>query len=187
MPYAGALGKDGFWDMYASSSHNPLLHFLELLWTKITYKHGISTNLFDDDFEIKELFRYLAAKPKSVDGNNGWEFRYVDLPNNLDTSPFFFEWEPHKISKEEFILLTLLCEDDSINTDDDFFKDLIQKSNINEATFLEELNNKKLVYKDDENNLRLLTDECLVGTKNGDFYAGENRDGKMMKWLVKND
>jgi hypothetical protein len=185
MPYAGFLDDNGFWEVYISSNHNPLLHFLELLWTKLSYKHGISSELFGDDLTMEGFFRFLGAKPRKQDEMIGWEFRYVELPSDLDTTPFFFDWEPTELSEHEFLLINWLCNGESMNTKSDIFKDLLKKAGTNEIAFLYQFKNKQLVYKDEGNNLQLLTDECITGIKNGKFYAGENKDGKMMKWLFK--
>lgn len=91
MPYVSPLDDTGFWDVYVSSNHNPLLHFLELLWTKLSYKYGISSDLFGDDFMMEGVFRYIGAKPRRGNESIGWEFRYVGLPEDLDVSPFFYE------------------------------------------------------------------------------------------------
>lgn len=183
MPYVGPLNEDGFWEMFVSSTHNPLLHFLELLWTKLSYKYGISSDFFGDELSIEGFFRYIGAKPLKDKGTIGWEFRYIELPNDLDTTPFFFEWEPFELTKQEFLLVSWLCSGESMNTKSDIFKDLLKEAGTDEEKFLKELKNKRLLYKDEKDNLVLLTDECITGIKNGKYYAGENKDGKMMRWL----
>ena len=185
MPYISTLEEDGFWEVYASSSHNPLLHFLELLWTKLSYKYGISSEFFGEEFMMEGFFRYLGAKPKKEKESTGWEFRYVELPKDLDTSPYFFEWEPHELTLHEFTLVSWLCNGESMNSKSDSFVDLIKQTGTDEDSFIKDLNNKKLVYKDEDNNLFLLTDECVTGIKNGKYYAGENKDGKMTRFLLK--
>jgi hypothetical protein len=185
MPYVSQLDDSGFWEVYASSSHNPLLHFLELLWTKLSYKHGISSDLFGDDLIMEGLFKYLGAKPRKEKSLIGWEFRYVDLPEDLDTTPYFYEWEPYELTEQEFLLVNWLCNGESMNTKSNIFKDLLKKAGMDEDSFIKELNKKRLVNKDEDDNLILLTDNCVTGIKNGKYYAGENRDGKMMRWLLK--
>ncbi|MFF1366799.1 DUF6602 domain-containing protein [Bacillus thuringiensis] len=185
MPYVSPLDDSGFWEVYTSSSHNPLLHFLELLWTKLSYKYGISSDLFGEEFKMEGLIRYIGAKPRKENDLTGWELRYVELPKDFDVSPFFYEWEPYELTQSEFLLVNWLCEGESINTKSDIFIDLIKRARTDEDSFIKELNNKKLVYKDEENNLLLLTDECITGIKHGNYYAGENKDGKMMRWLLK--
>jgi len=115
----------------------------------------------------------------------GWEMRYVNLPKDLDVSPFFYEWEPYELTLHEFLLVDRLCNGVTINTKSDNFTELLKLAETDEDSFIQELNNKKLIYKDEESNLLLLTDECIAGIKNGKYYAGENKDGKMMRWLVK--
>lgn len=72
-----------------------------------------------------------------------------------------------------------------MNAESDIFKSLLKEVGTDEDSFIKELNNKKLVYKDEESNLFLLTDECITGIKNDKYYAGENKDGKMRKWFNK--
>lgn len=81
----------------------------------------------------------------------------------------------------------MLCNEEKINTKSEIFKQLIQEAGIDEHSFIKGLNSKKLVYKNEINNLVLLTDECIAGIKNGNYYVGENRNGKMIRWLLKKD
>lgn len=62
---------------------------------------------------------------------------------------------------------------------------LAKLHNLNEDEILSSLKAKRLVYKDNDKNLRLLTVQCENVTKDGKFYAGENKDAKMQKWAVK--
>jgi len=133
------------------------------------------------------LFRYVAAKPEIRDGVTGWEFRYVELPDDFDTSPYFYNWEPHELSEAEFILVNWLCNGELMDTKSNMFEDLLEIAGVDEDSFIRDLRGKKLVYKDEEDNLNLLTDECVAGIKHGRYYAGEYKHGKMMRWLLQRD
>lgn len=184
IPYQANIDSNNFWNVYASSSQNPLLHFLEMLWTKLSYKHRIPPQqIFGEDLEIEGLLRYMLCKPIESEGNIGWEYRVIDLPKDFDGEPRFIQWEPEELNEVEHYLMVLLCNGEIINTEDELFVNLFKRHNLCADKFIEKLNIKKLVFKDKDNNLQLLTDECLVGIINGKYYAGENKNGKMDRWL----
>ncbi|MGN7043354.1 DUF6602 domain-containing protein [Bacillus safensis] len=187
IPYAPYVDEDGYWECYTSSNHNPLLHFLEMLWTKLSYKHGISSDIFGEDLEIEGHYRFLKSRPILRDNKIGWELAYTELPDDieLEEKAIFIDWEPAELSDSENLLVTWLCNGNSMNTNSEIFKNLIQQYNLDELEFLAGLKAKKLIYKDPNNELKLLTDECLVVIKGGKIYAGENRDGRMQRWIFK--
>ncbi|SDJ77155.1 DUF6602 domain-containing protein [Sediminibacillus albus] len=185
IPYRAPLDKNGYWDVYVSSVHNPLLHLLEMLWTRLSYRHGITSDIFGEDLEIEGLFAYLRCKPLKKEEKIGWEFVSLELPKDLEIEPFYIQWEPQELNEAEHLLITWLCQGEKMNTKSDIFEDLLQRYALEEKVFLKELQDKKLVFEDSNNDLQLLTDECLVVIKDGKFYAGENKDGKMERWLLK--
>ncbi|GGD12821.1 DUF6602 domain-containing protein [Pontibacillus salipaludis] len=185
IPYNTVMGEDGYWDICTSSVHNPLLHFLEMLWTKLSYKHGITSDIFGEDLDIEGLYRYLRCRAIERKGYKGWEYKYIEVPEDLEIEPFYKSWEPHELNEAEHLLVTWLCNGEVMNTNSGMFEDILQRYNLDEHELLKGLKEKKLVYKDDNNNLELLTDECAVIIKDGKLYAGENRDGKMVKWSLR--
>ncbi|MEV9651271.1 DUF6602 domain-containing protein [Bacillus aerius] len=187
IPYAPTIDEKGYWDCYTSSNNNPLFHFLEMLWTRLSYKHGISSDIFGEDLEIEGHYRFLKTRPISWNGKTGWEFEYLELPNDfeLEEEPMYIDWQPAELSEPEHLIIVWLCNDNTINTNSEIFKKLIQQYNLDESDFLAELKDKKLIFKDSNNELKLLTDECIAVIKDGKFYAGENRDGRMNRWMLK--
>ncbi|WP_332275280.1 DUF6602 domain-containing protein [Bacillus velezensis] len=186
IPYHPYVDENGYWECYTSSNHNPLFHFLEMLWTKLSYKHGISSDIFGEDLKIEGHVRFLRSRPISRDGKIGWEFAYAELPDDFEVEGTLFkDWEPAELSGAEHLLMVWLCNEESINTNSEVFQNLLHQHNLDELEFLAGLKAKKLVYKDRNNELKLLTDECLVVCAAGKFYAGENRDRRMNRWLRK--
>lgn len=186
IPYQPHVDEEGFWNIYVSSSHNPLFHLLEMLWTKLSYKHGIPSDIFGEDLHIEGHSRFLKGRPLIKEGKTAWEFTSIKVPDNLvNEGSVFMDWEPAELSGAEHLLMVWLCNEESINTNSEVFQNLLQQHNLDELEFLGGLKAKKLVYKDPNNELKLLTDECLVVIKAGKFYAGENRDGRMNRWLWK--
>lgn len=185
IPYSGELEDDDYWAFYVSSNHNPLNHLLEMIWTKLSYKHEISSNIFGDDLEIEGLFRFLDAKPLEKDTRIGWEYRYTELPNDLDITPVFTEWQPHELLKQEYVLIEWLASGNRMNTKSKDFLNILRECKTDEDSFLKKMRTMNLIYKDKEDNLNLLTDDCVTIIKDEKFYAGENKDGKMIAWIFK--
>lgn len=186
MPYVGNINENGFWDVYASSSHNPLLHLLELLWTRLTYRYNISTDIFGEDLEAEVLHRYISARPKKVDNQTGWEYNYhyveeKALRERMDK----YEWMPAELDDQEYMIVNWLCNGETLNVDEDFFVDWLKKEKRDVDDIIASLREKGLAYLNDKREIELLTDECRVVLYGGKAYAAEDKSGRLTRWVLK--
>lgn len=189
MPMGIPLSTDEefYFHILTSSTGNPMYHLLELVWTRLSYRFGISSDIFDDNFVTETTHPFIACKEIKIDNKNwGWEFWYHNLSKKLLSEPLpTVEWKPIEIDKQKYTLLYVLGQKGIIQIENDTnFKQFIKDENIDQEKFLNELIESRLVYMD-EGKLGLLVDELLMVYLNGKVYAGENKSGEMTSYFGK--
>jgi hypothetical protein len=185
MPYSVVFDHDGGFVWMASYRHNPITVLLELLWTKLTYHYNISSYIFGEDVFLEGLAPLLLAK--MVDGkNNGWHYTCMALNQTQleDIDKMYNKpWQPEVLTKEEYIIMQWLCEND-MPTSIKFFEKYMPadkvESNIN--TLIE----KRLIYKGGDN-VQLITKQCIVAIDpEYGYVAADDFDGRFSNWLFRN-
>lgn len=177
-PYVVGLNTDD-WLMYASYNQKPLLLLLEIIWTKLSSIYSINSNIFGDDIVFEVPKPLLIAIPHE----NGWEYLYISLTEKeLNDIPAAMEWQPTYLSDVEFCLINKLCRGDDVFINDSEFIAFVQSNNESIDCIIEHLNNERLIYVDG-NKIKLLTEQCMCLITPDGFCAGENKDGRMTKWL----
>ena len=46
MPYGARVSRDDKWALYASYGKDPMTILLELIWTRLVYKHNLDGGVF---------------------------------------------------------------------------------------------------------------------------------------------
>jgi len=190
MPMAIPLSDNDFYfHILASSSGKPMYHLLELIWTRLSYKFWISSDIFGDDFDSEATHPFISCKEKKIDDDNwGWEFLYHPLTRKQLSLPLVpIPWAPTEIDKDKYSILNVLTQVGTvdISTDEQFLK-FINDSNLNADKIIKELSDARLVYVD-EGKMGLLVDELItVFAPDGKVYAGENKSGEMTNYFGKN-
>lgn len=186
MPYVGHLDKEEFWNFYASTTDNPLLYLLEIIWTRLSYKYNIDSSVFGEDLEFEAFHPYLAGKAKCLeDGTMGWEYKYHTIPKEyLEHEPIRFEWQPAELNEHEWFIINWLCIHGSLDTNEPGFKQWLHSGGGILETLIQSLKEKNLAYfKKDE--FKLLTDQCQVVCVKGKWYAAENKTNRLTNWVAK--
>ncbi|WP_339276844.1 DUF6602 domain-containing protein [Paenibacillus sp. FSL W8-0426] len=186
MPYIGRIDEKGYWDFYGSSIHNPLLLLLEFIWTKLSYRYNLNSNIFGEDLEFESFHPYLKGKAHRMDdGTLGWEIRYQYIKkSNLSHEPSFIEWEPAELNEVEWFVVNWLCMYCELNINKPGFRNWLDEKTVTLETMIEGLTQKNLIaFNNDQ--ITLLTDQCQVVTLNGKWYAAENKSGRLTNWINK--
>ncbi|MEA2912173.1 MAG: hypothetical protein QOJ15_4254 [Bradyrhizobium sp.] len=125
-PYCAPL-IDGKWAAVLSSSENPLRILIEMLWTKICSRFGLS--MPDDDSLIEESFSpLLFAKAVKTDQDFGWHFQVNELSKEDLAERKPLNWEPVLIDMAMAAILTLLSRNGSIELDQPEFLESLEKN-----------------------------------------------------------
>jgi hypothetical protein len=189
MPFMAPVQEENWWPFYASSSYNPTYYFLELIWTRLSYKfEQILGEIFGEDLSMEPASRFLDCRVQKLEGHQGWEYNNILISDkNLKANTEIAEWQPVEIDITQHVIISQLCENGEIalETDKDLESDVIEGGYLSLTDFLEKLKATGLVHIENKK-LKLLTDQCQCAIlPSGKFVAGENKSGRFTNWLMK--
>ncbi len=182
--------EDFYFHILMSSNGKSMYHLLELIWTRLAYKFGISAKIFGDSFALETVHPFLSCKEKQIDQDNwGWEYLYHTwTKEELSKAPVLKLWEPIEIDRQKYLILNDLLRVGTIDLhSDEQFRKFIDTEKLDAERIIQELSESHLVYVD-EGKLRLLVDQlCMVETPEGKIFAGENKCGEMASYFCKHN
>jgi hypothetical protein len=188
MPFIGPMGADNWWPFFVSSSFNPAYFFLELIWTRLSYKFGLASDIFGEDLSMEPANRFLDCKSQEFEGKRGWNYQSIVLSDiELKSHVSLIEWHPAEIDKAQHFVITKLCSDPEIDleTSNSFGDFVTEHGYSSEEEFLGKLVATGLVYIENRK-LKLLTVQCAcVFLPDGRVVAGENKSGRLTNWVNK--
>jgi hypothetical protein len=188
MPFGSPFfKKDFYWPILLTSNEKAIYNLLELIWTRLSYKFGIGSSIFGDDFQLDSFHPLLFCKEsKTGEDSWGWEYYYNEIPRELLEKPLVpKQWKPLIVTRNQFILLNLLMKIEEIDmSHDDKFKQLVKQENIDLAKTIKELEEERFIYIED-NKIKFLTDELKMVALNGKIYAGENKSRELDTFISK--
>ena len=183
-PYSAPMRSD-FWDFYASSSTNPILLILELIWTRISHEINIE-KLWGEDLELETFSYFLSGKVLKKEDVYGWVYNYHELSKEeLEKRKKVEEWEPTIVSQNQYIIFMQLCNGETVSTSDTELKSFIEEEGDDFDTFIHSLLSTGLVALN-KDKLDLTTSECqCVILPDGRFAVAENNTGRFDRWIRK--
>lgn len=188
MPFVAPVQSDNWWPFYVSSSHNPAYFFLETIWTRLSYRYELSSDIFGEDLKMEPATRFLDCRVQTLGELKGWEYNSRLISDKeLKANTEALQWQPVTLDRTQYVIIEQLCNRGEINLDSD--KDLerfvIEGNYLSLADFLSKLMATGLVYIENKK-LKLLTDQCqCVMLPDGRSVAGENKSGRLTNWVMK--
>lgn len=182
-PYSAPL-HDGKWPFYCSTPTNPLLLLLEYIWTRLAWDFDIG-GLWGEDLMIERFHSFLLATAEERDGIAiGWKYEYLDAcEDELAATRDCAEWEPTRLSAEQFVTISLMCEGRTVRFDDPDLLAYLAERGLGIDQFKQDLLQTRLVAISG-NELELITERCQCAIlSNGEFVAGEDNTGRFTRWL----
>lgn len=186
MPYVARI-EENSWPFYNSSVNKPIIHLLELIWTRLSYRYNLNPDIFGDDLENEGLNRFLSCNFVNVEGRQGWNYHYDSFKKGTFDQPIPSEdWEPVKLSIEQHHVIAYLCKYNFLRlTKINWCLSAIGKQ-LEPDLFVSNLIKTGLVYVDSHKELRLLTDNCRCLAYPGiGFIAADDKTGKFTRWVEK--
>lgn len=185
IPFAYPITDNNLWKVYASSNYNPVYFFLEIIWTKLHFMFGISSEIFGEDMRVDSVHNFLDCEPVKIERDDvlGWNWIYREFPEDALDKPLSHRlWEPTILTYEQFVILQLILKDGSVSIDGELI-DFLLKSNINIENFLLSISKVGLFYVRD-NQILTLYENFLMGiTTDGRYFADDNSTGKVSRWI----
>ncbi len=185
MPYCGELDNVG-WPFYSSYHNNPIEHFLEIIWTRLTYKFNLDPQIFGQDLSVSQSSYFLHANVVNSGGQIGWYYSETKVPKKiLDSEPEPVEWEPIKLSEEQKIIFNFLCKNEKLKINKVAGLLAEKGFSLTENSLIDGILNTGLVVFESKKYLKLLTDKLDIVEIGKDIYAGENKSGRLSNWFEK--
>lgn len=189
MPMGVPLTTEEFYfPILFSSSGKAMYHLVELIWTRLSYKFEISSDIFGDNYDLETMHPFISCKhTKMSDENLGWELMYNQFTKSQLSAPLVSQpWTPIEVDEYQFTFLQVLSKTETIEpeTDKEFNK-FIKDKQLNADYFINKLLATRLIYID-EGKVGLLVDELkTVFTPDGKIYMGEDKSGEMTNYFLK--
>jgi len=181
--------NENWWPFYGSSSYNPTYFFLEVIWSRLSFKFGLSSeDLFGEDLSIEPLNRYIDCRIMKQGEITGWEYRYYTIKNeHLKENTEVKEWQPVELNDAQYAVISKLCIGEEINLlDNKELEEFVRTEGYTSLNdFIQKLNLTGLVFVEN-NTLKLLTDECQCAfLPDGRIVSGENKSGRFTNWMTR--
>lgn len=189
-PYNAPLSKSpmGWWDFMASTHHNPMYLFLDVIWSKLSYKYGLPSVIFGDDLESPKMTPFLSCRIVQKGERKGWELWYHEYgKKDLESVQGTLEWEPFFLDDIQFRVMNILCLDGELDFSEvpSVEKDALEAGYESLDALIQSLCDTGLVARKGSGKICLLSRGCqvmMIGDKN---IMGENISGRLDNWLMK--
>lgn len=189
-PYNAPLNKSpmGWWDFMASTHFNPMYLFLDVIWTKLSYKYTLPSVIFGEDLETPKMTPFLSCRILQKGERIGWELWYHDyVKKDLESNSGTLEWEPFFLDEIQFRVMNILCMDGDFDFKEvpSVEKDAVEAGYKSLDDLIESLCKTGMVTKIGEHKIRLISRGCQVIMIDDKFIMGENISGRMDNWLMR--
>lgn len=188
MPFGYPIqnNQEFYWEILQTSNNRPMYLLLELIWTRLSYRFELGSEIFGDDFELDSFHPFLKCKETKIDEINfGWEYSYHELTKKQLSEPLVpIDWKPIEINKIESTILFTLINTHKIKCN----KELIEYIEKEKSTLDELVNNltrKRIAYQEGDEIILLLDLAIISFAPDGKTYIGENKSGEMYNWMSK--
>ena len=185
MPYVGSM-MGHQWPFYLSDSHNAISKLIEILWTRLSHRFNISSDIFGDDLEVEGANLFLLGNLVNIGGLRAWNFEYTPLTKKqLEGVRVSEEWQPIILNKEQHHIIAHLGKFGRLRIDQINVCLSQMGIVINETDFVSSIIQTKLVGIDGHEIILLTTHcECIV-MPDGNIYAADNKTDKLTRWADK--
>ncbi|MFD3548496.1 DUF6602 domain-containing protein [Streptomyces sp. NPDC058655] len=175
---------DGWSPFYFSTPENPLRLLLEFIWTRLDEVYGLGGSVWGEDLETEIARTLLTCRAARIDGRGVWQVQVIDADGKaLDAASVTEQWSPNFIGKEEFVLLTRLCQGWEVRCDDPEVIAWLKSRGVSFGDVRNRLLETRLVASSG-NNLKIIAKKCqLAILPTGEYVAAENSTGRLDRWI----
>lgn len=191
-PYCVPLNnvREGWWEIMTSSHYNPMHFFLEMLWTKLSYRfHVIPSSIFGDDLKIEPHSIFLRTKIhlNNDEDPDGWEYEYSEISEEvLSTQNNIREWEPCVVDMIQAQMLNELNNHNINLNDAQEMESFVTKNGYSSLMSLVKSLEKKGLVSVEGNEVSLLIKQLVLSfSPDGNIYVFDGYDNKKTHWLLK--
>ncbi|RWU10655.1 DUF6602 domain-containing protein [Pedobacter chitinilyticus] len=186
LPYILPMTEDQ-WIVYTSTFGNPMMHLIEVIWSRMCYMYGLNPEIFGEDLTVKGVNTFISTNVVNINGQRSWNFHYYSVPKQrLSKVSADRDWAPVKLDREQFRVIGYLCENGrlQVNRINACLRDYNLK--VDEVSFVKDLTATGLVYLIDHQVIALATIRCQTVTTKDGFFCADNNTGRLSRWVAKN-
>lgn len=190
-PFCAPLNReqlDGWWDFVGSSHFNPMYFLLEVIWSKLSYKYGLPSEIFGPDLETPIINPFLSCHAHVQDGTViGWDYYYnYRTKEQLANANGMSEWSPIELNFLQYKVMNALCIEGRLKSAeiDEPLEEYEKYGYASKDELLQSLCKTGLVALDGED-LILIIRGCQVVEVGDHFMAADNNSGRFDNWLAK--
>lgn len=183
--YPFQMNNSFYWEILQTSNNRPMYLLLELIWTRLSYRFELGSEIFGDDFALDSFHPFLNCRERKISEKRfGWEYNYHGLTKKELSAPLNpLDWEPIEINETESAILFSLIYTHRVKCNEliEFLKE--KESNLDE--FVSGLSKKRIAYMEGDEIVLLMDLPIITISRNGKTYIGENKSGQMSYWIKK--
>lgn len=187
MPFIAPLDNNGWWTFLTTSHYNKMRFLLESLWTRLSYKYSLPQDIFGEDLQKEPATVFLRIRYKRDENTEGWEYDYWPASDKqLNDNYEVEEWKPVELDNVQFSVLQVLSRKGLVNwaEDKELHEYVIKEGYSSIEEFISKFCATRLVCCEG-NYIKYLTDECVCVCCGGIWYAADNKDNRLMNWVMK--
>lgn len=189
-PFSAPLkqSEDGWWHFLASSHYNPMYFLLEVLWSKLSYRYTLGSDIFGNDLDTPKMAPFLSCKITMHEEMIGWNYWYHEIDNNyLKSVNGTEEWEPVSLDEIQFGVMNALLKDGELDFSEtpQIKKEIMDSGYKSIESLIQSLCETGMVARLDSNKIRLITRGCKVIMIGNKYLMGENNSGRFDNWIAK--
>lgn len=185
LPYPGVFHEgDQYWGWLGSNSGNPLLALLEILWTRLRARFGISADIFGEDLatETVRCFGLFSTVDRE---KNVFGLDYLPDLKDGDTEQSGAEWEPAELTEAEFEVINGLALGLEAGLDDPEFKAFLTSHSVDADELVSSLREKGLAGLRGRKIVPLSATFRTAMLSDRRFVAADDSTGRMSAFLAK--
>lgn len=188
-PFCAPLDRvdDGWWPFLGSSHYNPMYYFLEVIWSKLSYKYGLPSSIFGPDLKTPQIVPFLSCRVHEKNGRViGWDYNYNYYTKaQLEDVKGSTEWSPVELNILQYNVVNALCIEGRLliseidESEEEYSKygyrtrdDLVKSVCL---TGLAAIDGDELV---------LIVRGCKVMMIGKRYLAADNNSGRFDNWLM---
>ena len=185
-PYVAPL-IGGLWPVMLSTSANPMLILLELIWTRLQRVYSLE-DPWGTDLAVESMAPLILGRPIVIGEKSGWELTLrTATAGSLREGSKPVEWYPAFVSEAQYLVLNMLIADFEVSAEEPWVVELASEHLVSVDELWSALIQTRLVAANGPVlELIAISCHCAILT-DGRYVAAENNTGRLSRWIMRHE